>query len=70
MAYIYTFLVLLIIGLICYRWIKKKSVPSNRYTPYDEITMGSKIEIKQDSKIDDTKHNIKYEVKINNDKTI
>ncbi|MBP0725366.1 DUF3951 domain-containing protein [Bacillus sp. RG28] len=70
MAYIYTFLVLLIIGLICYRLINKKSVPPNRYTPYDEITIGSKIEIKQDILIDDTKHNIKYEEKMNNDKTI
>ncbi|WP_412535635.1 hypothetical protein [Peribacillus simplex] len=31
-----------VICFVCYRLIKKKSAPSNRYTPYDDITMGIK----------------------------
>lgn len=50
--------------------IKKKSTPSNKYTPFDDITMGIKGDIKQDSLIQVTKHNIAYEEKANNDKTV
>lgn len=66
MAYIYTLLVISVLGLICYRMIKKKSTPSNLYTPYDEITMGSKIDVKQVNQLEDTKHIVKYEEKTKN----
>jgi len=69
MAYVYTLFVISVIGFVCYRLIKKESTPSNRYTPYDDITMGIKgDDIQQDNPIQDTKHHIQYEEKSNNDK--
>lgn len=50
--------------------IQRKSTPSNRYTPFDEITMGNKIDVKQDAPIQDTKHRIQYEERTDNDKTV
>ena len=70
MAYLYTLFIISVIGFIGYRMIKRKSTPSNRYTPYDDITMGIKIDIKQDGPTKDTKHQIDYEERINNDKTL
>ncbi|MGE7602430.1 DUF3951 domain-containing protein [Peribacillus sp. NPDC097675] len=70
MGFVYAIFVISIIGLVCYRMIKKKSTPSYRYTPYDDITMGIKENIKRDSPIQDTKHYIAYEEKANNDKTV
>jgi hypothetical protein len=49
---------------------KRKSTPSNRYTPFDEITMGNKIDVKHDAPIHDTKHHIQYEERTDNDKTV
>ncbi|AZV61708.1 hypothetical protein [Peribacillus frigoritolerans] len=69
MAYAYSSFVITVICFVCYRLIKKKSAPSNRYTPYDDITMGIKdddINPIQDT----TNHQIQYEEKSNNDKTI
>ncbi|MCK2006175.1 DUF3951 domain-containing protein [[Brevibacterium] frigoritolerans] len=69
MAYVYTLFFISVICFVCYRLIKKKSAPSNRYTPYDDITMG----IKDDdiNPIQDTaNHHIQYEKKSNNVKTI
>jgi hypothetical protein len=42
MAYAYTLFVISVICFVCYRLINEKSAPSNRYTPYDDITMGIK----------------------------
>ncbi|WP_347941093.1 DUF3951 domain-containing protein [Peribacillus simplex] len=70
MAYVYTLFVISAIGFVCYRLLKKKSTPSNRYTPYDDITMGIKGDDIQDNPIQDTKHPIQYEEKSNNDKTV
>lgn len=70
-AYVYTLFVITVVGFVCYRMIKKKSPPSNRYTPYDDITMGIKGDVRQqDNPIQDTKHHIQYEEKANNDKTV
>jgi hypothetical protein len=69
MSYVYTVFIIFVIGFIVYRMIKKKSTPSNRYTPYDDITMGIKGDIRQDNPIQDTKHQIVYEEKPNKDKT-
>ena len=67
MAYVYTLFVISVIGFACYRLIIKKSTPANRYTPYDDITMGVKgDDIPQDHPIQDTKHHIEYEEKSNN----
>ncbi|WP_458353643.1 hypothetical protein [Peribacillus frigoritolerans] len=55
--------------LVCYRLIKKKFAPSNRYTPYDEITMGIKDDDINPIK-DTTNHHIQYEEKSNNNKTV
>ncbi|MEF2098491.1 DUF3951 domain-containing protein, partial [Bacillus sp. CFBP9009] len=62
MAYAYTLFVISVICFVCYRLIKKKSAPSNRYTPYDDITMGIKDDdIQQDNPIQDTtNHHIQY----------
>lgn len=70
MAYVYTLFVISIIGFVIYRMIKKKSTPSNRYTPYDDITMGKKIEVKRESPLEDSKHVIQYEEKVEKDKTV
>jgi predicted thioesterase len=70
MAYVSTFFIIVVIGYICYRMFKRKSTPSNRYTPFDEITMGNKINVKHDAPIHDTKHHIKYEERTDNDKTV
>jgi Protein of unknown function (DUF3951) len=70
MAYIYTLLVISVIGFVIYRLIKKKSTPSNRYTPYDDIIMGKKIEVKRESPTEDSKHVIQYEEKVEKDKTV
>ncbi|MGM1036016.1 DUF3951 domain-containing protein [Peribacillus frigoritolerans] len=45
MAYAYSLFVITVICFVCYRLIKKKSAPSNRYTPYDDITMELKMTI-------------------------
>jgi amino acid permease len=69
MAYAYSSFVITVICFVCYRLIKKKSAPSNRYTHYDDITMGIKdddINAIQDT----TNHHIQNEEKSNNDKTI
>lgn len=70
MAYIYTLFVIFVIGFVIYRMFKKKSTPSNRYKPYDDITTGNKIDIKRDRLIEDSKHVIQYEEKVENDKTV
>lgn len=70
MAYVYTLFIIFVIGFIIYRMIKKKSTPSNNYTPYDDITMGYKIDMKRDTPIEDSKHIIQYEEKAENNKTV
>lgn len=66
MAYVYTLVVIFVIGFVIYRMIMKKSTPSNHYTPFDDMTMGNKIDMKHDSPIEDTKHAIHYEEKVVN----
>ena len=69
MAYAYNLFVITVICFVCYRLIKKKSAPSNKYTPNHDITMGIKdddINLIQDT----TNHHILYEEKSNNEKTI
>ncbi|MFE8696788.1 DUF3951 domain-containing protein [Cytobacillus sp. FJAT-53684] len=70
MAYIYTLFIIAVIVYACYRVFKKKSAPSNRYTPYDEITMSNKIDVNQGLPIQDTKHNSEYEERTDNNKTV
>lgn len=70
MASVSTLFIIAVIGCVCYRMFKRKSTPSNRYTPFDEITMGDKIDVNQDAPIQDTKHHIRYEEKTDNDKTV
>ncbi|MFC4323086.1 hypothetical protein [Litchfieldia salsa] len=70
MAYAYTLFVISVIGLIIVRMTKRKSRASNRYTPYDDITIGHKNNVKWDRSIEDSKHEIHYEEKIENDKTV
>jgi len=60
MPYVFTFLVVSFLGFLGYRMIKDKSVPSNNYTPDDDITFGRIIDVKQDSPIHDSKHNVEY----------
>ncbi len=61
MAIIYTLFLIIVVGIITYRIIKKKSLPSNKYTPYDDITMGTKSDRTYPDPIQDTKHHIEYE---------
>ncbi|MFS0892583.1 DUF3951 domain-containing protein [Peribacillus frigoritolerans] len=41
----YSPFVITVICFVCYRLIKKKPAPSNRYTPYDDITKENKDDI-------------------------
>ncbi|UZD48643.1 DUF3951 domain-containing protein [Peribacillus frigoritolerans] len=59
-----------IIGFSVYNMIFKKKTPSNMYTPYDDMIMGKKDDIKRDQPTQDTKHNIEYEEKSDKDKTV
>jgi hypothetical protein len=70
MAYVSSLFIIAVIGYICYRMFKRKSTPSTRYTPFDEITMGNKIDVKQDGPLQDTKHHIQYEERTDKDKTV
>lgn len=70
MEYFSTFFIISIIGYICYRMFKRKSIPSNRYTPFDEVNLGNKIDVKRDAPIKDTKHHIEYEERTDSDKTV
>ncbi|KQL52630.1 hypothetical protein AN964_03180 [Heyndrickxia shackletonii] len=63
MGYFFILIIIVVIGVVCFRFFKRKSAPSNQYTPYDDITVGKKIEIKRDSPLHDTKHQIEYEEK-------
>jgi hypothetical protein len=49
-----------VFGIILYRIIFKRKMPSNKYTPYDDITMGRQIDVMKDQPIYDTKHEIEY----------
>ncbi|WP_162878719.1 DUF3951 domain-containing protein [Peribacillus butanolivorans] len=69
-AYVFTIIVVGIIGLIGYRMIFKKKTPSNMYTPYDDMVMGKKDDVKRNHPAEDTKHNTKYEEKSDKDKTV
>lgn len=64
MPIVYLFIILLAIGMGLYRLIKKKKLPSNSYTPYDNITMGKNTDVKKINPIEDTKHRIEYEDRI------
>lgn len=70
MAFIFTLLTIAVIGFIFYRVIKNNSLPSNRYTPDDDITFGRIIDLKQDIPIQDTKHHMEYEERPNNEKNV
>jgi len=71
MAYVYTILIIFVVGFVCYRMIKKKSTPSNKFTPYDDITMGITGNfIQSENLIQDTKHHIPYEENADSDKTV
>jgi hypothetical protein len=70
MEYVFALFIISIIGFVFYRMIKRQSKPSNRYTPYDDITSGIKVDSKQDSPVQDTKHQIEYEERENNNKTV
>ena len=49
-----------VFGLILYRILFKRKMPSNKYTPYDDITMGRQINVMKDQPVYDTKHAIEY----------
>ncbi len=70
MAYVYTLFVITVIGFVIYRMMKKKVTPSNRYTPFDDITTGNKVNMKHDSLFEDHKQNSLQPKEVNKDKTI
>ncbi len=70
MVYIFTFFIIAVIGFIFYRVIKNEELPSNRYTPDDDITFGRVIDYKQDIPIHDTKHHVEYEETPYNEKNV
>ncbi|MCM3732626.1 hypothetical protein M3196_13215 [Fictibacillus nanhaiensis] len=56
-----------VFGIILYRIIFKRKMPSNKYTPYDDITMGRQIDVMKDQPIYDTKHEIEYKEETRNE---
>ncbi|WP_353957964.1 DUF3951 domain-containing protein [Peribacillus simplex] len=60
-SYLFTIIVVGIIGLIGYRMIFKKKTPSSMYTPYDDMIMGKKMMLKETTmnKIQNTISNMK-----------
>lgn len=42
MAYLLIAVVVLVVGMITFKKIRKGKLPSNSYTPYDDITTGKK----------------------------
>ncbi|MGG4505451.1 hypothetical protein ABEP00_06945 [Heyndrickxia sporothermodurans] len=40
MVYLFIFFVVLIVGLIIVKAVRKRKLPNNHYTPYDDITIG------------------------------
>ncbi|MDP1418069.1 DUF3951 domain-containing protein [Peribacillus simplex] len=69
-SFLFILIVVSITGLICYRMIFKRKTPSNMYTPYDDMVMGKKDDVKRDFPAHDTKHPIEYEEKSDKDKSI
>lgn len=65
MGYVFILVIVSVIGFVCYKMFKGKSAPSNRFTPFDDITMGNKNEVKRDEPIQDTKHRVEYEERKN-----
>lgn len=61
-AVIYLFLFL----FVCYKMFKRKRIPSNRYTPFDDLMNGTKTGVKREKSIQDTKHETEYEEKTSN----
>ncbi|GAA5416139.1 hypothetical protein Pryu01_01171 [Paraliobacillus ryukyuensis] len=62
MGYVFAGIFVAIIGFITYREIKHKSKHSVSYTPYDDMTTGSKSNrIRTDGPIYDTIYHIQYE---------
>ena len=61
MPYLFMFIIILSIGFIIFRIFKRNSLPSNNYTPFDNIIEGKNKNPKQNTPIQDTKHQIEYE---------
>ncbi|RLQ93682.1 DUF3951 domain-containing protein [Falsibacillus albus] len=50
MSFVITLVIVFIVGYLISRLFKKKSLPSNRYTPYDDLTMQNiKPEIQEEA---------------------
>jgi hypothetical protein len=49
-----------IIAIVTYKSLSRKSLPTNEYTPYDSVTMGNQDHLQTDA-IQDTKHHVQYE---------
>ncbi|MBS4174396.1 OadG family protein [Bacillus sp. FJAT-49736] len=61
MGYVFLALIIIVIGFTLFKMIKKKSLPSNQYTPYDDIMFGKKFEATQNETVQDTKHTPEYQ---------
>ncbi|MFB7303211.1 hypothetical protein [Heyndrickxia sporothermodurans] len=40
MVYLFIFFIVLIVGMIIVKAMRKRKLPSNRYTPFDDIISG------------------------------
>ncbi|TQR18510.1 hypothetical protein [Psychrobacillus soli] len=58
-AGIYLFLFL----FVCYKMFKTKRVPPNRYTPFHKLISGNNADIRQEKKVQYSKHETEYEEK-------
>ncbi|SES10800.1 hypothetical protein [Psychrobacillus sp. OK032] len=63
MSIIFAVIYLILFLFVCYKMFTTKRIPSNRYTPFDDLMNGTKTDIKQEKSIQDTKHETEYEEK-------
>lgn len=66
MSIVFAVVYLLLFLFVCYKMFKTSRVPSNRYTPFDDLMNGIKTDCKQEKRIQDTKHETEYEEKTHN----
>ena len=58
-----TFLFFVCITYIVYRMLKNKKIPTNNYTPFDDLVNGNKPDENQEKILVDSKHETDYEEK-------
>ncbi|MFJ8064476.1 hypothetical protein ACIQYS_07580 [Psychrobacillus sp. NPDC096426] len=66
MSIVFALIYLVLFLFVIYRMYKIKRIPSSRYTPFDDLMTGNNPNVKQEKRIQDTKHETEYEEKTPN----